>query len=67
MEDKKTTVNSGIGFPELLTVVFIVLKLLGIINWSWWLVLAPLWISLVIVLVMLMIFVIIKRKEYEKL
>ncbi len=67
MEDKKSTVYSGIGFPELLTVVFIVLKLLGIINWSWWLVLAPLWISLVIVLVMLIIFIIIKRKEYEKL
>lgn len=29
------------GFTELLTVVFIVLKLMGIITWSWWLVLLP--------------------------
>ena len=29
------------GFTEFLTVVFIVLKLIGVINWSWWLVLLP--------------------------
>lgn len=29
------------GFTELLTIVFIVLKLIGTINWSWWLVLLP--------------------------
>lgn len=31
--------NAGIGFFGLLTIVFIVLKLTGYINWSWWLVL----------------------------
>jgi pilus assembly protein TadC len=35
-----------ITFPEVLFVVFLVLKLLGIINWSWWWVTAPLWISI---------------------
>lgn len=29
------------GFTEALTIVFIVLKLMGIITWSWWLVLLP--------------------------
>lgn len=29
------------GFTEILTIVFIVLKLIGEINWSWWLVLLP--------------------------
>ena len=29
------------GFTEILTVVFIVLKLLGVISWSWWIVLLP--------------------------
>ena len=29
------------GFTELLTLVFIVLKLTGAIAWSWWLVLLP--------------------------
>ncbi len=38
--------NNGIGFAGLLTIVFIVLKLIGTISWSWWWVLSPLWISL---------------------
>ncbi len=29
------------GFTEVLTIVFIVLKILGKIDWSWWLVLLP--------------------------
>lgn len=29
------------GFTEVLTIVFIVLKLLGVISWSWWLVCLP--------------------------
>lgn len=29
------------GVTEILTIVFIVLKLIGVINWSWWLVLLP--------------------------
>jgi hypothetical protein len=29
------------GVTELLTLIFIVLKLTGVINWSWWLVLLP--------------------------
>lgn len=29
------------GFTEVLTIVFIVLKLLGVINWSWFFVLLP--------------------------
>ena len=32
-----------------LTIVFIVLKLLGVINWSWWWVLSPQWISVIII------------------
>lgn len=36
---------------ELLTVVFIVLKLVGVIAWSWWWVLAPTWIPLALFLV----------------
>jgi hypothetical protein len=29
------------GFFSALAIVFITLKLIGIINWSWWLVLLP--------------------------
>lgn len=29
------------GFTEILTIIFVVLKLIGVISWSWWLVLLP--------------------------
>ncbi len=35
----------GIGFVGLLQITFIVLKLCGVIDWSWLWVLAPAWIS----------------------
>lgn len=41
MAENKVTVNGGISFLGLLTIVFIVLKLTGVISWSWWLVLLP--------------------------
>lgn len=48
--------TSGIGFAGLLTVLFIGLKLTHYIDWSWWWVLSPLWISAAIVLGILVIF-----------
>ena len=41
-KENKTVVNGGVGFVGLLQIVFIVLKLCGVIGWSWWLVLLPL-------------------------
>lgn len=35
--------DSGIGLFGVLFVVFLVLKLVGVIAWSWWWVTAPLW------------------------
>ncbi|QNJ59399.1 hypothetical protein PP997_gp39 [Gordonia phage BigChungus] len=37
--------SSGIGFGGALFLVFLVLKLTGVIDWSWWWVTAPLWIG----------------------
>lgn len=42
---------TGVGFSGLLTIVFIVLKLTGYINWSWIWVLSPLWISFIAFLI----------------
>lgn len=41
--------QGGLGIVSVLTIVFIVLKLLGVIKWSWIWVLSPIWISAVIV------------------
>ena len=40
--------QGGLGIVSVLTIVFIVLKLLGVIQWSWIWVLSPIWISAVI-------------------
>lgn len=44
-----TTSTGGIGFVDLLTIVFITLKLTGYITWSWWWVLSPIWITWAVV------------------
>lgn len=41
------------SFVSALTLIFIVLKLLNVIAWSWWWVLAPIWISIFIDVVIL--------------
>ena len=43
--------SAGLGFCDVLLIVFIVLKLIGIINWSWGWVLAPLWIPVLLVVI----------------
>lgn len=53
MKDK--TSNGGISFFGLLTIVFITLKLIGTIDWSWWWVLSPLWIPIALVFLILLI------------
>ena len=45
--------GGGIGFAGVLTCIFVTLKLLGKIDWSWWWVLSPIWISWSIVLAVL--------------
>lgn len=44
-ENNEKNASGGIGFVGLLTIAFIVLKLLKIIKWSWFWVLSPVWIS----------------------
>lgn len=62
MSTTSSSSSGGIGFAGLLTIVFIVLKLLGKITWSWWWVLSPLWISaslgLFILLILFVIFMV---------
>jgi hypothetical protein len=51
----------GLGVCDVLGIVFIVLKLVGVISWSWWWVLAPFWIPLAIVVLCLIILAIFDR------
>lgn len=55
----KQTVTGGVSVWTVLLIVFIVLKLCNLIDWSWGWVLSPLWIpvSLVVVLVIIVLFI----------
>ena len=61
-EKHDTTVNGGVGFTGLLTIVFIVLKLLGFITWSWVWVLSPIWIEAILVVLLLAVLIILDRR-----
>lgn len=52
---QNTNASAGAGFFTLLGVAFIVMKLCGVINWSWLWVLAPLWVPLAIVGILIII------------
>ena len=69
-KENKTVVGGGIGFIGLLQIVFIVLKLCGVIGWSWWLVLLPLIIEfglVVLLIVGLVIFyIVVAVHEHDK-
>lgn len=51
----ESTSSGGVSFTSLLLLLFIGLKLGNVINWSWWWVMSPLWISIVILLFILFI------------
>lgn len=53
--EKKININFGGCFTGLLTIAFIVLKLCGVITWSWVWVLSPLWIGFALAIVVLII------------
>lgn len=42
--------------PSLLLVLFVGLKLAGLITWSWWWVLSPIWLPSAIVLVIVAVY-----------
>ncbi|MBP3668691.1 MAG: hypothetical protein J6J26_03860 [Bacteroides sp.] len=58
--------SSGIGTLGVLQVVFIVLKLCGLIDWSWWAVLIPLWIGLALIVLIIAVGVIITLVKNRK-
>lgn len=44
MDNRNSGASGGITLSGLTFIVFLVLKLCNVINWSWWWVTAPLWI-----------------------
>lgn len=48
----------NVGLLNLLTIVFVVLKLVGVITWSWWLVLLPtiIWLDILVLFILFISF-----------
>lgn len=66
MSSNRNSSSSGIGICGVLTIVFVVLKLVGVINWSWLWVLCPLWIEILLTIIVLIIIAIIDNKARKK-
>jgi uncharacterized membrane protein YtjA (UPF0391 family) len=63
MSKSSSNSSSGMGLASVLFVVFLVLKLTGNIDWSWWWVTTPLWggIALVILVILIIFLISLKR------
>ena len=57
--------NDGIGFVGLLTIAFIVLKLLKVISWSWLWVLSPLWIAALLIIIIIIIYILLYYRSIK--
>ena len=58
MSSNNNSSSAGIGFWGLLTIAFIVLKLTQTIAWSWWWVLAPIWVPGAIAIIVFVVFIV---------
>lgn len=58
MKDKNYNANNtGVGILGVLLIVFIALKLVGVVTWSWWVVLIPLWIEIGLLIIVILVIV----------
>ncbi|NDG53337.1 MAG: hypothetical protein EBY39_09985 [Flavobacteriia bacterium] len=55
--------SGGVGFFGLMFLIFMTLKLTGVIDWSWWWVTAPLWGGFVLIFVIVVIIALIKSLD----
>ncbi|MCH7604967.1 hypothetical protein IID24_03195 [Patescibacteria group bacterium] len=51
----KSTERGNIGLAGILLIIFITLKLVGVIAWSWWWVLSPIWLPAAIFVAFLLV------------
>jgi membrane protein YdbS with pleckstrin-like domain len=73
MDNNHSASNAGIDLSGLLTITFIVLKLTNVIQWSWWWVLSPVWVSAgILIAAALIIFIVaitsdaLSKKKWRK-
>lgn len=57
----KSNNSTGLSFTTILTIIFVVLKLTGNIDWSWWLVLSPMIISVLLIIVLILVLYVLRK------
>lgn len=64
---KSITINNVLpSFVELLTILFIGLKLGNVIDWSWWWVFSPMWVSWLIIIFAFIVVLILSKNIVQK-
>ena len=61
----KDSKNTGRNFICFLTLVFVALKIYHIVDWSWWWVFAPIWLSIAYFIVLSVILGIVLKKHHK--
>lgn len=62
----KSSTSGGMGFVIVLTIVFVILKLCGVIAWPWLWALSPIWIGAAVDIIICVIFLIVMRRTRKK-
>ena len=62
MNKQNKSASGGIGFCGMLTLLLIALKLIGVIGWPWWLVLAPMWVPTLTLILIIVIYILWRRR-----
>ena len=68
MADGTGGTNLKVELPilSLLGVAFVVLKLCGVIDWSWWWVTAPFWVPVALLLIIALLWIIVRAVKRKK-
>jgi uncharacterized membrane protein YtjA (UPF0391 family) len=68
MGNNSSNTGGGMGLGTILFLIFLVLKLTNYIDWSWWWVSSPLWITAILYIVIVTVFVMFfdKRRGRKK-
>ena len=62
----KERISISFSGTSLLSVAFIVLKLCNVIDWSWWWVLAPIWIPIALVVILIILKFIVEDAQIRR-
>ncbi|MDT2844673.1 hypothetical protein [Vagococcus lutrae] len=62
MKDKEV-VSKGLSFLNMLTLIFVIAKVLGLVTFSWWLVFMPTLIQVAVVMLVFVVVMIIAASE----